>query len=83
MQKAGFGICKLDRKGLTYKGTLDGEQIEKFFPIESIYRLLFGAGEDFEIYENKKLWYFVPENKKSCVLWYNASEILKNLSLKR
>lgn len=83
MRKAGFGVCTLNRKGLTYKGTADGEQIEKFFSIESIYRLLFGAGEDFEIYENKKLWYFVPENKKSCVVWYNASEILKNLSLKK
>lgn len=83
MRKAGFGVCRLDRKGLTYKGSLDGEQVEKFFPIESIYRLLFGAGEDFEIYENKKLWYFVPENKKSCVMWYNASEILKNLSLSK
>ena len=50
MRKAGFGVCRLDRKGLTYKGTADGEQIEKFFPMDTIYRLLFGAGEDFEIY---------------------------------
>ena len=80
MRVAGYGTCTLDRKGLTYKGSLDGEQIEKFFPIQTIYRLLFGAGEDFEVYENKVLWYFVPENKKSCVTWYNASEILFNLS---
>ena len=81
MRKAGFGTCTLNREGLTYKGTCDGEIIEKFFAMKNVYRLLFGAGEDFEIYENKKLWYFVPENKKSCVIWYNASEILKNLSL--
>jgi 1-acyl-sn-glycerol-3-phosphate acyltransferase len=83
MRKAGYGVCKLDRKGLTYNGTLDGQQIEKTFSIETIYRLLFGAGEDFEVYENKTLYYFVPENKKTCVLWYNASEILKDLSLKK
>ncbi len=80
MRVAGKGICTLDRNGLTYKGSCDGEQIEKFFPIRSTYRLLFGAGEDFEVYENKVLWYFVPENKKSCVTWYNASEILFNLT---
>ncbi len=80
VRKAGNGICTLDRAGLLYKGTCDGEQIEKFFPMSSIYRLLFGAGEDFEIYDNKTLWYFVPENKRTCVIWYNASEILKNLS---
>ncbi len=80
MRVAGYGTCTLDRKGLCYKGSLDGEQIEKFFPLQTIYRLLFGAGEDFEVYENKVLWYFVPDNKKSCVLWYNASEILYNLT---
>ncbi len=80
MRVAGSGTCTLDRKGLVYKGTCDGEQIEKFFPIKTIYRLLFGAGEDFEVYENKVLWYFVPENRRSCVMWYNASEILYNLT---
>ena len=82
MRFAGFGTCTLDRNGLTYKGTLDGEQIEKFFSIKTIYRLLFGAGEDFEVYENKVLWYFVPENKRSSVMWYNASEVFYNLAIK-
>jgi hypothetical protein len=79
-QKAGDGVCTLDRNGLTYKGTDNGEEIEKFFPMSQIYRLLFGAGEDFEIYEGKQIWYFVPEEKRSCVLWYVVSGILKDLS---
>ena len=74
---AGEGTCLLDASGLTYKGTRDGEEIEKFFPTSQIYRLLFGAGEDFEIYEGKEIWYFQPENKRSCVEWYVASGILK------
>ena len=74
---AGEGYCVLDKSGLTYKGTRDGEEIEKFFPMSQIYRLLFGAGEDFEIYEGKEIWYFRPENKRSCVEWYVASGILK------
>ena len=60
-----------------YKGTQDGKGIEKFFPLDSIYRILFGAGEDFEIYEGKELYYFVPEEKRSCVAWYIVSELLK------
>ena len=79
-QKAGDGVCTLDRNGLTYKGTDNGEEIEKFFPMSQIYRLLFGAGEDFEIYEGKQIWYFVPEEKRSCVIWYVVSGILKDLS---
>ena len=74
---AGEGECTLDKTGLTYKGTKDGEEIEKFFPMSQIYRLLFGAGEDFEIYEGKEIWYFRPENRRSCVEWYVASGILK------
>jgi hypothetical protein len=74
---AGEGICTLDKTGLTYRGTQDGATIEKFFPMEQIYRLLFGAGVDFEIYEGKEIWFFVPENKRSCVIWYIASALLK------
>lgn len=74
---AGEGVCVLDQTGLTYKGTRDGETVEKFFPMSRIYRLLFGAGEDFEIYEGTEIWYFRPENLRSCVEWYVASELLK------
>lgn len=75
---AGEGTCTLDRTGLTYRGIKDGETIEKHFSMEQIYRLLFGAGIDFEIYEGKEIWFFVPENKRSCVIWYIASAILKD-----
>jgi hypothetical protein len=43
-----------------------------------IYRLLFGAGENFEIYMGNQIYYFVPDEKRSCVLWYLASMILKD-----
>lgn len=76
---AGEGECVLNKDGLRYVGTDDGKEIEKFFPMSQIYRLLFGAGEDFEIYEGKQIWYFVPEEKRSAVEWYVASGILKNL----
>ncbi|MBQ8845053.1 MAG: VTT domain-containing protein [Clostridia bacterium] len=74
---AGEGVCKLDKTGLTYIGTEDGNQIEKTFPIETIHRLLFGAGENFEIYEGKEIYYFVPTDKRSCVEWYIVSGLLK------
>lgn len=74
---AGKGECRLDSTGLTYIGTEDGVKIEKKFSMDTIYRLLFGAGEDFEIYEGKELWYFVPEEKRSAVAWYIVSGILK------
>lgn len=72
----GRGICTLDRSGLSYIGTREGEQVQLHFTLERIYRLLFGAGVNFEIYDGSEILYFVPENKQSCADWYMASMIL-------
>ena len=34
--------------------------------------------EDFEIYEGQEIWYFVPDEKRCCVTYYVASELMKN-----
>lgn len=72
----GVGTCTLNREGLTYCGTKDGKEVELHFPLRQIYRLLFGAGENFEIYNGSEILYFVPEEKRSAVDWYLASMIL-------
>ena len=72
----GWGVCTLNREGLTYSGTKDGESVELHFPIRRIYRLLFGAGVNFELYDGAEILYFVPEEKRSAVDWYVASMIL-------
>lgn len=79
LREVGDGVCTINRKGLTYKGSIDEKQVEKFFDMKNIYRLLFGAGEDFEIYEGKDIYYFVPEELRSAVKWYVVSGILKNI----
>ncbi len=72
----GCGVCTLNRDGLTYVGTKDGQSVELHFSIQRIYRLLFGAGENFEIYDGTQILYFVPEERRSAVQWYLASMIL-------
>ncbi len=72
----GWGTCTLNREGLTYTGTRDGEEVTLRFPIQRLYRLLFGAGENFEIYDGAQILYFVPEEKRSAVQWYMASKLL-------
>ena len=78
-REAGRGTCTLNREGLTYEGTLDGESTTLHFPIAEIYRLLFGAGENFEIYVGKKIHYFVPEERRMAVDFYIASEIFRKI----
>ena len=78
----GYGICTLNREGLTYCGTKDGENVTLHFSISRIYRLLFGAGENFEIYDGRQILYFVPEEKRSAVDWYMASLLLHDKAAK-
>ena len=77
-RSAGKGECTLNREGLTYSGTKDGEKVEINFSIYRVYRLLFGAGENFEIYNNTEILYFVPKERRSAVDWYMASMILND-----
>ena len=72
----GQGVCTLNREGLTYVGTMDGEETTLHFSLHRLYRLLFGAGVNFEIYDGADIRYFVPENKHAAVDWYIASLIL-------
>ena len=76
LRHSGYGKCTLSADGLTYHGTEDTKIVEKHFPISAIYRLLFGAGEDFEVYEGGEIYYFVPEEIRSCVDFYTASKLL-------
>ena len=72
----GYGTCTLNREGLTYAGTRDGETVQLRFSLQKIYRLLFGAGVNFEVYDGTQIFFFVPEEKRSAVDWYMASMLL-------
>lgn len=77
LRVAGSGVCTLSRDGLVYEGTQDGITIKKTFPLAVIHRILFGAGEDFEVYEGNEIYYFVPEIPASSIDWYTASALLQ------
>ena len=75
----GRGVCSLSRNGLTYIGRKDGQQVKLNYPLQKVYRVLFGAGQNFEIYDGTEILYFVPNDKRSAVDWYMASMILHDL----
>lgn len=79
LRDAGEGVCILNKEGLRYVGTEDGENIDKLFPLADLYRVLFGAGEDFEVYAGEEIYFFVPENTRECVAWYYTSEALEKV----
>ena len=75
----GEGICTLNREGLRYRGTRNGEECDILFPLEQVYRLLFAAGESFEIYQGNQIFMFWPEEGRSAVDWYTASMLLYDM----
>ena len=76
LRVAGDGVVTYSREGLTYVGVRDGENVELHFPMEKVYRLLFGAGVSFEFYDEREIYYFVPDDKRTCVDWFVASKLL-------
>ena len=72
----GRGICSLNWEGLTYTGMKDGQQVKLNYPLQKVYRVLFGAGQNFEIDDGTEILYFVPNDKRTAVDWYMASMIL-------
>ena len=78
LREAGSGVCRLTRDGLFYEGTDDGQAVSVHFNGNQVYRLLFGANEDFELYSGKEIYYFVPEDRRQCVKWYLCSTALRD-----
>lgn len=76
---SGNGVCYLNKTELKYVGTQDGQDVELVFPLSSAYRILFGAGENFETYVGNEIYYFVPGNKRSAIEWYIASILLQEI----
>lgn len=72
----GSGVTTLTHQGITYVGTINGESKEIFFKIENIPALPFGVKEDFEIYHDNTLYYFIPDNIRECVKWSVVEELI-------
>lgn len=70
----GNGTCTLTSKGIRYEGTINGEIKDILFKLENMPALPFGVNEDFEIYHNQTLYYFVPDNIRECVKWSVVEE---------
>lgn len=74
--KKGEGMAILNKKGFTYQGTIDNQDVTMFIKIKNIPVILFGVRVDFEFYYNNNFYYFVPDNIKECVKWSIVGELL-------
>ncbi|MGD9605478.1 MAG: VTT domain-containing protein [Bacilli bacterium] len=72
----GEGITTLSKLGVLYEGTINNETQSILFKLQNIPAIPFGVNEDFEIYHNDTLYYFIPDNIRECVKWSVVGELL-------
>lgn len=72
----GSGTTVLNHQGITYTGTVNGEEKTILFKIENLPAIPFGVKEDFEIYHGDTLYYFIPDNIRECVKWSIVGELM-------
>lgn len=79
----GSGEATLSEEGIRYIGTINDEQKDILFKLENIPALPYGVGENFEIYHDQTLYYFIPENIRHCAKWSVVEEQMYiNLQIK-
>jgi len=78
----GEGLAILDKDGLKYEGTINNETVSKLFKLQNIPAIPFGANENFEVYHDNTLYYFVPSKPQYSVKWSVVGEALYNKYVK-
>ena len=78
--KLGDGKVFLNTKGLSYKGTINGEEVELFFEAKSVHSLSISLDYEMDFYYKQDYYCIKPtENKKHVVKWMLAQEEIHNL----
>ena len=66
MSPGGKGKLRLDPKGWNYDGTLSGDEVSLFFPIETVPAIPFDDDDNFQIYSGGSFYMFTPEDSRKC-----------------
>lgn len=75
-----IGNVRLTNKGLFFKGSLDGREVNFEFEAQSLYSLTFSTQEYLEFYYFNEYYMIVPSEKtKGLIKWTLASEEIHNL----
>ena len=76
VMESGFGTMLLEPKGWHYNGELLGEQVNLFFPVESIPAISYNHNKDFQIYFGGDYYMFTPEDPRRCIKYVVLAECM-------
>jgi len=74
IEPCGNGTLWLEPKGWHYDGLISGEEVNLFFPIETVPAIPFDPNDNFQIYSNRKFYTFTPKNKRACSKYATIGE---------
>ena len=73
----GEGECSLQDGQISFVGKIFGEDKTFIHTLDTLQALAFSAGEEFEFYVDKKLYYFYPQDNKTVIKWAIVWDILQ------
>jgi 1-acyl-sn-glycerol-3-phosphate acyltransferase/DNA-directed RNA polymerase subunit RPC12/RpoP len=74
------GQVRLTKSGLSFKGTIDGQNADFEFNAKYVYSLTFSTQGFLEFYHNNDYYMIVPDDRKQCLIkWTLAAEEIHNL----
>ncbi len=75
----GTTYIKISKEGITFKGVVNGEKIEKTLSIKNYPSLPLKPGANFDIQDGKIIYRICPSEPKTCTEWVSAVEALYEL----
>ncbi|MCL2425889.1 MAG: 1-acyl-sn-glycerol-3-phosphate acyltransferase [Oscillospiraceae bacterium] len=76
MVESGVGTMKTDPKGWHFDGTISGQQVNLFFPVEAVPAMSYGHNDNYQIYCGGEHYMFTPEDPRKCIKYVVLAECL-------
>jgi len=74
--ESGSGTMRIDPKGWHFDGEISGEQVSKFFPVESVPAMSYNHDDNYQIYYGSELFVFVPEDPRKSIKYVILAECM-------
>jgi len=74
MVESGFGTMQLDSKGWRFSGEISGQQVNLFFPVETVPAISYDHCDNFQFYSGGKYYKFAPEDLRKCIKYMILTE---------